>query len=330
MRLGRELFSACGRDVDVTFRACERRTRAFIIASALVLLFAGPVIAANGLSQARATVAAAASAPEPALPAAGGLLPDLNPPAAPSTGLARAAVAAAEGAAGGSTELAVAVLDRETGEVALGARASEPYYTASLSKVVVAVDALDRRRLEGLVVTDPDIDLLRQAIGPSDDGAMNALWSRFDGAGAAGRVSSRLRLPGPTAPLDPSQWGEMSMPAGDSVLIWQHIVEEMPAADRDLLLSAMDAAPPTAADGFPQTFGLLAPAVDGPGGPGAVAKQGWMCCFSGKYYMHSTGTVGPDHRFIVALLTRLPRAPGWEAARQELTRIATAAVQAVA
>jgi hypothetical protein len=92
----------------------------------------------------------------------------------------------------------------------------------------------------------------------------------------------------------------------------------------------MDAAPPTAADGFPQTFGLLAPAVDGPGGPGAVAKQGWMCCFSGKYYMHSTGTVGPDHRFIVALLTRLPRAPGWEAARQELTRIATAAVQAVA
>ena len=197
MRLGRELFSACGRDVDVTFRACERRTRAFIIASGLALLFAGPVIAANGLSQARAT----AAAPEPALPAAGGLLPDLNPPAAPSTGLARAAVAAAEGAAGGSTELAVAVLDRETGEVALGARASEPYYTASLSKVVVAVDALDRRRLEGLVVTDPDIDLLRQAIGPSDDGAMNALWSRFDGAGAAGRVSSRLRLPGTTAPL---------------------------------------------------------------------------------------------------------------------------------
>ncbi|MEN3267844.1 hypothetical protein [Pseudonocardia sp.] len=304
-----------------------------IVASALVLLFAGPVIAADGLTQARATAAAAESAPEPALPATGGLLPvapEPNAPAAPRTGLARAAVAAAEGAAGGSTELAVAVLDREIGEVALGARGAEPYYTASLSKLVVAVDALDRRRLEGLVVTDPDIDLLRRALGPSDDGAMNALWSRFDGAGAAGRVSSRLRLAGTTGPRDPSQWGEMSVPAGDTVLIWQHIVDEMPAADRDLLLSAMDAAPPTAADGFTQTFGLLAPAVDGPGGPGAVAKQGWMCCFSGKYYMHSTGTVGPDHRFMVALLTRVPRAPGWEAARQELTRIATAAVQAVA
>ncbi|GAA1320206.1 hypothetical protein GCM10009610_48250 [Pseudonocardia xinjiangensis] len=316
-----------------------RRTRVIVIGCALALLFAVPIVAASGLGHARATAGAqqrlagpiavapvAQSAAEPGR----GSQSAPAPPASPRREVARAVVAAAEGAAAGTTELAVAVLDRETGELALGARGAEPYYTASLSKVVVAVDILDRRRLEGLAVADPDIALLRRSLGPSDDGAMNTLWSRFDGVGAVGRVSSRLGLSGTAAPRDPSQWGEVSVPAADTVKIWQHILDEMPPADRDLLVSAMDAAPPQAADGFNQAYGLLAPAVDGPGAPGAVAKQGWMCCFSGKYYMHSTGAVGPDRRFVVALLTRVPRAPGWEVSRQELTRIATAATQAMA
>jgi hypothetical protein len=121
----------------------------------------------------------------------------------------------------------------------------------------------------------------------------------------------------------------MDMSPADSVRIWQYILDEMPAADRDLLLSAMDAAPATAVDGFDQAFGLLSPAVDGPGAVGAVAKQGWMCCFSQQYYLHSTGVVGPDHRFLVTLLTRQPRSAGWAAARQELDRIASATVNAL-
>jgi hypothetical protein len=245
---------------------------------------------------------------------------------APGTGLAQAAIDAAEQAAAASTELAVAVLDRVTGEIAVGDNGREPYYTASLSKLVVIVDILDRRRLDGLVVTDADLALIRQALGPSDDSAMNALWTRFDGPGAADRLSERLGLVGTTGPRDPTQWGEMSVPAVDMVRIWQHILEEMPAADRDLVISAMQAAPATADSGFDQTFGLLAPDVDGPGGPGAVAKQGWMCCFSGEYYLHSVGAVGSDQRYLVALLTRVPRGPGWESARHELTDIATATV----
>lgn len=194
---------------------------------------------------------------------------------------------------------------------------------------MVAVDMLDRRRLDGLAVGEPDLALLRLALGPSDDNAMNILWTRFDGAGAAARVSGRLHLAETSAPRDPSQWGEMALSAADSVRIWQYILAEMPAADRDLLLSAMDAAPAIATDGFDQAFGLLSPAVDGPGAVGAVAKQGWMCCFSQQYYLHSAGVVGPDHRFVVTLLTRQPRGPGWAAARQELDRIASAAANAL-
>ena len=81
-------------------------------------------------------------------------------------------------------ELAVAVYDRATRESAVGDRGTEPFYTASLAKVVVAIDMLDRRRLDGLTITDEDIGLLRRALGPSDDSAMNALWTKFDGQGA--------------------------------------------------------------------------------------------------------------------------------------------------
>ena len=73
-------------------------------------------------------------------------------------GLAQAAVDAAE-AAGvvGRRSWRVAVFDRATGELAVGERGHERFYTASLAKLVVIVDVLDRRRTEGLQVTDADL-----------------------------------------------------------------------------------------------------------------------------------------------------------------------------
>lgn len=248
------------------------------------------------------------------------------PTTAPVRGRAQAAVDAAAGQAAGSTQLAVAVLDRSTGELARNDRGGEPFYLASLAKLVVAVDVLDRRRLDGLTVTDADLDLFRRALGPSDDQAMSALWERFDGAGAAARVSDRLQLSATTAPRRVGQWGEVESTATDLVTIWRYVLDEMPAGDRDQLLADMDAAPPVADDGFDQAFGLLAPAVRGSDGPGAVAKQGWLCCFSGQYYLHSAGAVGADRRYLVALLSRVPRTDGWDGARGELTGIATQAV----
>lgn len=266
------------------------------------------------------------------LPAGGLPLPDVAAglgsivPAA-RTGLARAAVEAAQAAATSATELGVAVLDRATGETAVGDRGAEPFYTASLSKLVVAVDMLDRRRTEGLVLSDADLDLVRRALGPSDDAAMNALWTRFDGAGAAARVSAAAGLTGTTAPADPSQWGEMSVPATDYLRLYDHILSGMADPDRAFLVDALAAAPATARDGFDQAFGLLDPGVDR---PGAAAKQGWMCCFSGQYYLHSAGLVGADERFVVAVLTRVPSAPGWNAARADVTDVAEAAVRELA
>jgi hypothetical protein len=317
-----------------------RRFEWVIVGCVLALLFAVPVVMSiNSRSSISATLTGAGSEgsadPGTAAPAGDTGQPDpaaQQAPAAqpaPSTGHARAAVVAAEAAAAPSTELAVAVYDRVTRESAVGDRGTEPFMTASLAKVVVAVDILDRRRMDGLVITQSDISLLRRALSLSDDSAMNALWTKFDGQGAAGRVRGRLGLTGTSAPKAFGQWGEMNVPAVDFVRIWRYVLDEMPAADRDLMISAMDSAPATARDGFNQAFGLLSPAVRGPNGPGAVAKQGWMCCFSGKTYLHSSGAVGAGDRYLVILLTREPRGPGWDAARAGLDRIASAAVRAL-
>ncbi len=167
---------------------------AVVLAVSLIAGDAPPTRAGLAAPFASGSVTDPAGAPTPpsvAVPAPGATAPaPASAPAPPvvRTGLALAAVTAAEAAASARTELAVAVLDRETGEVAVGGRGAEPYLTASLSKVVVAVDVLNRRRLEGLSVSDADIALLQRALGPSDDTAMNALWDRFDGAGAAGRM----------------------------------------------------------------------------------------------------------------------------------------------
>jgi hypothetical protein len=319
----------------VTRGSGGRQLEWVVVGCVLALLLAVPIVmsvTSDGPDQTTGTGAGAegSAGGEPGSVRLAAPVPDGDDEPEPTpTGQARAAVLAAESAAAPNMELAVAVYDRATRESAVGDRGTEPFYTASLAKVVVAIDMLDRRRLAGLTITDEDFGLLRRALGPSDDSAMNALWTKFDGQGAAARVSQRLRLSGTSAPREFGQWGEMSVPAIDFVRIWRYVLEEMPSADRDLMISAMDAAPDIARDGFNQAFGLLSPAVRGPGGPGAVAKQGWMCCFSGKTYLHTSGAIGADDRYLVVLLTREPKGPGWDSARQGLDGIANAAVRAL-
>ena len=299
------------------------------LAAAVPLLVTDAAPAGVGAAWAAAAVPTAEPSRAPASAAPSLLSPVATPsPAPPERDLARAAVDAAQARAAGSTQLAVAVLDRRTGELAVNGRGDEPYYTASLSKLVVIVDVLDRRRLEGLTVTDADLALIQRALGPSDDSAMSALWERFDGAGAPARVSKRLGLEGTSAPRRTGQWGEVEVTAADYVKLWRYVLDGMPAADRDLLITDMEAAPPVAKDGFDQAFGLLSPEIRGDG-KASVAKQGWMCCFSGQYYLHSAGALGADRRFVLALLTRVPRSEGWPGARSELDGITAQAVAAL-
>ncbi len=218
--------------------------------------------------------------------------PDVELPEPPRAvaGTAVAAVDALIGSGGWppGVWMATAMLDRATGELVVGSRGAEPVYTASLSKLILVVDVLDRRRLEGLAVTESDSRLIQRALGPSDDGAMSGLWGRFDGPGLAQRMTDRLGLTATRAPRDPSQWGEMMTSAADLARVYQHLLDEMPAADRDVVIGSLASNPPVrGSDGFDQGFGLLAAGAGLP----ASAKQAWMCCHGQQFTLHSAGVV---------------------------------------
>ncbi|MCA1565863.1 MAG: hypothetical protein LC803_09535 [Acidobacteria bacterium] len=239
-------------------------------------------------------------------------------PAPAPVAVAVAAGDALTAATPGAT-LGVAVLDRHTGQNSTGAAGAAPMYAASLTKIMVALDVMAMRR-DGAPVLRADLDLIRRALGPSDDESMNALWVRFDGYGAVERVVSRLDLTETRPPDDPSQWGEAVTSARDVVALYEHLLTELPAADRDLLLGALAAAPPVATDGFDQAYGLLAGAPERP----AVSKQGWMCCQDGRITLHSAGLPHGADRYVVALLSSVPSAVGYDGARSLLTATADA------
>lgn len=239
------------------------------------------------------------------------------------------AVAAAESAAPVDAEPGVAVLDRVTGELAVGARGDEPFYTASLSKLLVAVDVLYRHRAEGVSVDPSDLNLIRRALGPSDDQAMNVLWVRFDGPGAISRVGARLGLSSAAAPPTPSQWGDVALSPRDTARLLDHVLSSLPPEDREVVVGALAQAPATAVDGFDQSFGLLAPQLADEVDGDVLAKQGWMCCHSGRRHLHTAGAVGADQRYVVVLMSRVPRSSDWDSARAGSTASALAAVRAL-
>lgn len=246
-----------------------------------------------------------------ATPGAGG-------PATTAPSLAVEAIERATDAPG--VTLAVAVADLASGYSAGDVAATEPMYAASLVKVVLAVDVLQRRR-SGLEVGPEALALIQRALGPSDDQAMNLLWTAFDGPSAVTRVARQLGLTATRPPADPSQWGESLVSARDMVIVYRHVLQDMPAWDRELIMGALAGAPPIAADGFDQAFGLQAPAA----APSAAAKQGWMCCPDDRINLHSVGTLGEQRRFVVALLSSQPLDEGYDGARETLTAAAAAA-----
>ncbi|GHH59889.1 serine hydrolase [Lentzea cavernae] len=207
-------------------------------------------------------------------------------------------------AAGGASDVGVAALDLQTGQV-VSAQGDKPFYSASLSKLILAFDALRQP------LSDADQDLIRRALSASDDNAMDVLWTRFDGMGAIGRVAAEAGLTGTHAPDDPSQWGEVVITANDMVRLYQHVLA---SPQRDAVVAALSSATATAADGFDQAFGLL-------GVTGAYAKQGWMFYLPSDVYLHSAGVL--DDRYAVAVLTTNPTG-NWTTARESINAVTSA------
>jgi hypothetical protein len=202
----------------------------------------------------------------------------------------------------------MAVLDLQSGQLAAGG--TQQFYSASLSKLMLVVDMLDR----DVPLSDRDHRLISRALGASDDDAMNFLWTKFDGYNAMTRVATSLGMAGTQTTSDRSQWGEVMVSPAGYARLYQHIMNEMTDDDEAIIVTSLNAAIPVAADGFNQHFGLL-------GGPlKAFAKQGWMY-YGSRLYLHSAGVVmnGSDN-YVVVLMSAQPSSSG--TARANLSSIA--------
>jgi hypothetical protein len=233
-------------------------------------------------------------------------------------------VAAAENAAAPGISLGVAVLDVHTGELAVGRGGEREFMSASLSKLMVAVDVLDRHRAEGRQPGPADLELIGRALSASDDDAMNVLWGKHDGAGAIGRVAGRLGLTARLPPDATETWGDTMVTAADMVAIHRHVLQDMAPRDRAVIAGALAATSAVAADGFGQHYGLLHEGAS----PQRYAKQAWVPYGPAGYLMHSAGVAydgRTGHAYAIALLSIQPYTSA-QTARDRLSAIAAAAM----
>jgi hypothetical protein len=238
--------------------------------------------------------------------------------------LAEAAVQAVDNTATNRVRFGVAILDRISGKVTLGNEGSTPFYSASELKLFVIADVLHEQEIGAESLTPQDISYINRALSLSDDNAMDALWEGFDGPRTITEMISLAHLQDTRLPSDLSQWGETVISARDMVAVYQYMLTALNASDQDLVLTALNNAADDGADGFDQSFGLLGPRRT----KTIKAKQGWMQ-YGPKMMLHTTGVLGSNNQYVVALLSLQPMSYGWSVGRDNMDQATAAMLNAL-
>jgi hypothetical protein len=246
--------------------------------------------------------------PQPTVPRA------VRAPASRPRAIDPKAVTAAVRAVEPKTKVGALVVDLATHIELLTIEADRQFRSASLVKLLMAIDALrgadDRLR-----------ERISTMLRVSDDGIASTLWTRGGGSALVVRTGKVIGLTGTRPPADPGQWGDVLLTARDVVRIYEYVLTRAPEPDRALIVGAMADAPRLAADGFDQHFGIP---TGLPGRQWAI-KQGWSSR-STDIVLHSSGLVGADWRYVVVVLTEHPPRVAWKVAATSVT----AATQALA
>ena len=220
----------------------------------------------------------------------------------------------------------IAVFDRQTGSFVEQRNISMQFRSASLVKLLIALDYLwDRGPTYDMPTADRD--RLTIMLRSSDDGAATYYWRGSGRGQIVLRMKDRLDLPdaGPPPASRPNAWGYTALSAGDLVRVYRYLLDEAPAPVRDFVLGKLRESTRCGTDDFDQSFGIPS-AFDRPW----AVKQGWSGfgdipakrCTGGYVrasfvepgfartapdfvgeVLHTTGTVGADDRAIVAVLT---------------------------
>ncbi|HKN99100.1 MAG TPA: hypothetical protein VJX10_18405, partial [Pseudonocardiaceae bacterium] len=213
---------------------------------------------------------------------------------------------------------------RTTGRLTVGRLGSVGFYSASVVKLFVVVDLLYQEEHGALTLTSAARNDITRALELSDDNAMDALWVKYDGPAL---VTDMIRIAGLHDTVldeaDPGEWGETKISARDVLAVWNFAITKLAPADRDTVIDDTHHAANNGADGFDQAFGLLEP----PRSPTVKAKQGWMIAGS-TMILNTTGVLGSDNQYLVAILTKQSAGLGYPAGRENVNK-ASSAVQKI-
>ncbi|MGY1839839.1 MULTISPECIES: LppW family protein [unclassified Modestobacter] len=227
-------------------------------------------------------------------------------------------------AAPAAASLNAVVLDEGGQRLLATSAADRPVPSASLAKLLVVQQLLDRSAAGVLTLGPADRERMERAITVSDDRAMSRLWVDHDGARLVADAAAEFGLTATAPPEVPGQWGEAPTSAADGARFLAALTVPPVAPGADTLLEWMRGATARAADGFDQRFGFFAA---GPG-TGAAVKQGWMCCVDGRRHLHSVGVLA-DGR-IAVLLSEAPTSSTWAQLRRAVDDAAAALVAGTA
>jgi hypothetical protein len=246
-------------------------------------------------------------------------MPDA-PPEAPSAGFdgleGRTKQAIADAANAGA-DISVVVMDRNTGQTVSGGDGSS-FPIASVVKLFIADDLLLRASKGETTLSPADRKALDSMLRSSDDGAAQNFWDRLGGNAVIARVKARYGLGGTTAPYN-SHWDVTTSTASDLVRYYDMLLDGsggLPPEQAGIIVGDLAQSTPTGIDGYPQRFGI----PDGLYAEPVAVKQGWFCCWNSGLQVHiSTGAMGPDRRYVMAMGSLDPT--GAAAARDRMTQV---------
>ncbi|OQD57604.1 hypothetical protein BM536_002430 [Streptomyces phaeoluteigriseus] len=235
----------------------------------------------------------------------------------------------------------VAVFDRQTGTFTEQHNLRTRFRSASIVKLLIALDHLWNRGPDyGLPADDrARLDTMLRA---SDDASASYYWSRNGGSAIVDRMVTRLGLADTAGPPagHPAFWGYTALSAADTVRIYRHLLDSAPEPVRTIVMGNLRQSARCGTDGFDQRFGIPASFER----PWAV-KQGWSgfgdsgdcsntTAVAGtrgavgandvdvtQRALHTTGTVGNADRSIVAVFTLQPTSTSFGAAYTNVNRL---------
>jgi hypothetical protein len=246
-------------------------------------------------------------------------LPEAPPdePASSFNGLDdRTKQATAEASAKGA-DLTTVVLDRSTGQRITNGN-GRGIAIASVVKLFIADDLL----LRGGPLSPDDRKMFDSMLRSSDDSAAEVFWNRGGGRAIVTRVAGRYGLGG-TRPPGNGRWFNTISTVADLVRYYDMMLSGAGGLSMDkanMIVENLAQSTPTGIDGmmpggvYPQRFGI----PEGLYAERVAVKQGWMCCIGSDWMHLSTGIIGSDRRYVMAIASDQPASA--EAARQAITQ----------